>query len=294
MVLEDRQAEPVRGIRRPASGFAIDPGKLLRWRAKRAWSRDDLAARIKALNLTDTVTGQPYTVGKYAITKIENGGRNPKPRTLRALCLGLSTPGDPCQPEDLLLPDEDVDGDWDDLGTTTEESRERLAASTRLREFADQHGIPYHQDGQVIYSRSLRDAYALAEAGAPEADVTEAIAAAISAARVAESVRRLTRGERGHQPAARHVGGGIVMDGDGGLIDVQNQPGLADDELIDALSLTPAAHNALIRAGIRTIGQLTAYDGKDLAADGVPAKAIREIRTAILGHGRALRGDVAA
>jgi transcriptional regulator with XRE-family HTH domain len=275
MVLEDRRAEPARAIRRPASGFAIDPGALIRWRAKRAWSRDDLAARIAALNLTDTVTGKPYTVGKYAITKIENGGRSPKPRTLRALCLGLSTEDEPCQPEDLLLPDENVDGDWDDLGVTLDQRRDRVTASSKLRKFAEKHGIPFHQDGRVVYSRPLRDAYALAEAGAPEADVAEAVAVAISAAQVSEAVRRLTRSERARQPASQPAG-------------------LPDDALIDALSLAPAAHNALIRANIRTIGQLAARDRPSLAAAGVPAKAIREIDAAVTRHGRALRNDAAA
>lgn len=274
MAPEDQARPAHAAIRRPASGFEIDPGKLIRWRAKRSWSRDDLALRIKNLDLHDEVTGQPYTVTRDAIAKIENGGRNPKPRTLRALCLGLSLADDPCVPEDLLMPEPEEGlepGDEADAGQ---------ADYAGIREFAEANDIPWHRNGRVHFSKSLRDAYALAEAGAPEADIAEAITAAKTTARVAEAVARIVHGEprKPGRPADREA--------------PARCPG--GKTLIDVLDLSAPAHNALISAGINTIGQLEQHSPQDLSDKGVRPKAVREIGAAMVRNGRELAGDAAA
>ena len=75
------------GLRRPASGIAIDAGRLTRMRKERSWDREDLA-RAAGLSVS-------------MISKIENKERRPRATTLAAICAALN-----CTPGDLLLPDE--------------------------------------------------------------------------------------------------------------------------------------------------------------------------------------------
>jgi transcriptional regulator with XRE-family HTH domain len=72
------------GIRRPASGIAIDIRRLIRLRHQRSWSRADLAA---AAGLSVSMIG-----------KIENRERQPGTGTLRSICAALG-----CDISELLL-----------------------------------------------------------------------------------------------------------------------------------------------------------------------------------------------
>jgi transcriptional regulator with XRE-family HTH domain len=78
-------------IRRPASGVAIDPARLIAMRARRGLSRLQLAQR--------TLERDPEGSGisRDAIAKIENGQRRPKTATLAMLCDALD-----CTEGDLL------------------------------------------------------------------------------------------------------------------------------------------------------------------------------------------------
>ena len=170
----ERQAGPAAQVlKRPGIGIVIDPARVRWWREnQRALSREDLANRITALGLTDELTGRPLTLTKDAIAKIENPhpvrGRNPKPRSVRALCAGLG-----CNPEDLMpdgpLPGADAAG----------RRRRRSGHLRGLREFAIANKIRYTKpSGGMSYSRPLRDAYALAVSGASDEEVAAAVAVA--------------------------------------------------------------------------------------------------------------------
>lgn len=168
----ERQAEPAaQVIKRPGIGIVIDPKRVRWWREnKRALSREDLSLRIAALGLRDDA-GRPLTLTKDAIAKIENPdpvrGRNPKPRSVRALCAGLG-----CSPEDLMP-------DGPPPGTETAGRRRRSGHLRGLREFAIANKIRYTKpSGGMSYSRPLRDAYALAVSGASDEEVAAAVAVA--------------------------------------------------------------------------------------------------------------------
>ena len=61
--------------------------QLMLARVARGWSRQDLADAIAALGLT--WRGEPLTVSAGAITRHENGNRQPRPRALHAYRLAL-------------------------------------------------------------------------------------------------------------------------------------------------------------------------------------------------------------
>jgi transcriptional regulator with XRE-family HTH domain len=170
------QAAPA-AVRRPASGVAIDPSRLAWYRESDdmghpTWSRQDLSDAVARLRLTED--GEPLTVTRDAIAKIENGERRPKARTVRALCaaLGISV-RDLMTGGDQLVPHDDA-----------EERRLRLAHNKDLRSFARAHGIQYRNpvSGRVYYSVPLETAFAASVAGASEQDMAGLIAAARGAA----------------------------------------------------------------------------------------------------------------
>jgi DNA-binding Xre family transcriptional regulator len=78
-------------IRRPASGVAIDPAKLIAMRSRRSLSRLQLSV------LTAQRDPEGNGISRDAIAKIENGQRRPKTATLAMLCDALD-----CTPEELL------------------------------------------------------------------------------------------------------------------------------------------------------------------------------------------------
>jgi hypothetical protein len=169
---EERQESPAApAVKRPGIGIVVDPARVRWYREhKRAMSREDLSLRITKMNLLDE-RGDPLTLTRDAIAKIENPhpvrGRNPKPRSVQALCAGLG-----CEPEDLM-----PDGPPLRAGAA---GRHRSTGYLRgMREFAIEHGIRHTKpSGGMSYNRPLRDAYELFAGGAPDEDVAVAIAAA--------------------------------------------------------------------------------------------------------------------
>lgn len=71
------------GIRHPASGIAIDTGRLVRLRREKQWTRADLAEKAG--------------LSPSMISKIENRERRPRTATLAAICAALG-----CGVTDLL------------------------------------------------------------------------------------------------------------------------------------------------------------------------------------------------
>ncbi len=65
--------------------------QLMLHRIALGWSRQDLSDAITALGLTDG-RGQPVTVSAGAITRHENGNRQPRPRAVHAYRLALGLP----------------------------------------------------------------------------------------------------------------------------------------------------------------------------------------------------------
>ena len=182
------QAAPAT-IRRPASGIAIDPGRMIWYREDRIWSRQDLSDAVARLDLTDE-NGGDLTVTRDAIAKIENGERKPKARTVRALCAALGIGvrdllpgGDPLMPH-----------------AGAEERKLRLAHNKDLRTFARAHGIQYRNpvSGRVYYSVPLEEAFAASVAGYDE----EVLASLVTAA-------------RGSVPEAEGQAGNGITAGDG-------------------------------------------------------------------------------
>jgi transcriptional regulator with XRE-family HTH domain len=137
------------------SGIAIDPGRLT-WHRESddnhpIWSRQDLSDAVARLGLTDE-NGDPLTVTRDAIAKIENGERKPKARTVRALCEALAVGVRDLMPGgDPLVPH-----------AGAEERKLRLAHNRDLRAFARAHGIQYRNpvSGRVYYSVPLEEAFA--------------------------------------------------------------------------------------------------------------------------------------
>jgi transcriptional regulator with XRE-family HTH domain len=251
VMTEERRdlAAPV-AIKRPASGIAIDPERLAWWRETRGWSRQDLSDAVARLRLTDEY-GEPLTVTRDAIAKIENGERKPKARTVRALCDALSGPDDPCTPRDLMPGGEPLPPHAD-----AEERKLRLAHNKDLRAFARAHGIQYRNpvSGRVYYSVPLKDAFSAAVAGAGD----ESVAALVAAAR---------------EPARAEAGS-----------PARPEPGPAGSEItlddgIGQLDLSVRTHNTLIRMGIRTIADLTRTRADELLGlRGFGVTSLAEIR----------------
>jgi transcriptional regulator with XRE-family HTH domain len=254
------QAAPA-AVRRPASGVAIDPGRLAWYRQSDdmghpTWSRQDLSDAIARLGLADE-NGEPLTVTRDAIAKIENGERSPKPRTVRALCaaLGISVRDLMPDPDHPLVPHDDA-----------EERKLRLAHNKDLRAFARAHGIQYRNpvSGRVYYSVPLEVAFAASVAGASEQDMAGLIEQA-----------------RGAAPETGVTGGNSVTGGDG----------------IGELDLSVRTHNTLIRgfghgSGIRTIAELTRYSADELLdLRGFGAASVTEVRGKLAAAGFALAGE---
>jgi transcriptional regulator with XRE-family HTH domain len=260
-------------VRRPASGISIDPERLTWWRESRGWSRQDLSDAVTALGLTDD-DGGPLTVTRDAIAKNEKGGnalggRKPKARTVRALCLALSTEENPCTPRDLLPGGEPLPPHRE-----AEVRRLRLEHNRELRDFAREHGIRYRNpvSGRVYYSKPLQAAYDLAVMGASDGVLAEAIATAIAAQAAGQD-------EPGEDDA---IYGLTVLDG------------------IENLDLSVRTHNCLIRGElpggrrepVRTIGELTVRDAawlRKLRNFG-PA-SLAEVREQLALAGFALAGE---
>lgn len=230
MTQERQENSPV-AVRRPASGITIDPERLTWWRESRGWSRQDLSDAVTALGLADD-DGTPLTVTRDAIAKNEKGGnalggRKPKGRTVRALCLALSTPEIPCTPRDLLPGGEPLPPHRE-----AEVRKLRLDHNRELRDFAKAHGIRWRKpvSGRVYYSVPLRDAYDLAVMGAPD----EALAAAIATAIAAQDA------------------GQDEPDEDDMLY------GLTPLDGIENLDLSARTHNCLLRGELSVTGEMPA------------------------------------
>jgi transcriptional regulator with XRE-family HTH domain len=253
---EQHQLPAPAAIRRPASGISIDPGRLMWWRESLGWSRQELSDEITALDLKDK-DGAPLTVTRDAISKIENGERQPKSRTLRALCAGLR-----CTPRDLM-----PDSTQLTPHMSAEARRNRLAHNRELRLFARQHGIRYKNpvSGRVYYSVPLREAFNLAAGGADD----EAAAAAVTAALASSG-----------------------DDQDGSQDDTVY--GVTGQDGIDELGLSVRTFNCLDRAGIRTIEDLAGRTAADL--DGIRAfgaASMAETRERLAAAGFTLSGEIA-
>lgn len=167
VMTEERQEQ---AVRRPASGISIDPDRLTWHRENKPWSRQDLSDAVARLDLTGEA-GEPLTVTRDAIAKIENGERKPKARTVRALCQALGiTVRDLMPGGDPLVPHEEA-----------EERKLRLAHNRDLRIFARAHGIQYRNpvSGRVYYSVPLEEAFAASVGDCDD----ETLAALVAAAR---------------------------------------------------------------------------------------------------------------
>jgi transcriptional regulator with XRE-family HTH domain len=260
-------------LRRPASGISIDPERLTWWRESRGWSRQDLSDAVTRLSLADD-DGAPLTVTRDAIAKNEKGGntlggRKPKARTVRALCLALSTPENPCTARDLLPGGEPLPPHRE-----AEVRRLRLEHNRELRDFARAHGVRYRNpvSGRVYYSVPLKAAYDLAVMGAADEVLAGAIATAIAAQAAGQD-------EPGEDDA---IYGLTVLDG------------------IENLDLSVRTQNCLLRGDLpsghrepaRTIGELaakTAEQLKDFRNFG-PA-SLAEVREQLSLAGFALAGE---
>jgi len=253
VMTEERQGQAApAAIRRPASGIAIDPARLAWWRESRGWSRQDLSDEVARLDLTDE-NGEELTVTRDAIAKIENGERKPKARTVRGLCLALSVPGDECTPRDLL-----PGGDPLTPHAGAEERKLRLAHNKDLRTFARAHGIQYRNpvSGRVYYSVPLEEAFAASVAGYDNETLASLVAAA-----------------RGSAPEAGGQPGNGITAADG----------------IEELDLSVRTHNTLVRAGIRTIADLTRVGAGELTGlKGFGASSLGELREKLTAAGFAL------
>lgn len=248
------QEEPVQpapaAVRRPRSGITIDPARLRWYREDKPWSPQELEDAITRLGLRDD-DGRPLTVTRDAITKIENGERKPKARTIRAIiaALGITvrdlTPGGP-----PLVPH-----------AGAEERRLRLDHQRDLRRFARAHGIRYRNpgSGRVYYSVPLHTAFEAAVAGYDDKTVTELIALARDAG-----------------PSGRS----------------EDEPGVTEQDGIEALNLSARTHNALIRHGVRTVGDLIPLSpDKLLSIAGIGPSSLAEITGQLGAAGFTLHGE---
>jgi transcriptional regulator with XRE-family HTH domain len=250
VMTEDRPGQAA--VKRPASGISIDPARLAWHREDRIWSRQDLSDAVARLKLADE-SGEPLTVTRDAIAKIENGERKPKARTVRALCaaLGITV-------RDLMPDSEPLDPHAE-----AEERARRLDYNKDLRAFAREHGIRYRNQasGRVYYSVPLQVAYEAAVSDASDAVVTALIAAA-----------------REGQDAPFS----LAPPGEG----------IAADDSIDELDLSVRAHNTLIRTGIRTVADLTRTRAEELTGlRGFGGASLAEVREKLGAAGFALHGE---
>lgn len=138
-------------IARPGSGVAVEPRRVMAMRMDRLLSRKQVSDRIAALGLTDE-HGEPVTVGRDHLGKIETGWRKPSLDAMKALCTVLEcradelTPGGPA----ITMP------------ASARARQSRLDHNRELRDFAIQHGLRYKnpRTGRVYYKKVLRRAYA--------------------------------------------------------------------------------------------------------------------------------------
>lgn len=237
-------------VRRPRSGITIDPARLRWYREDKPWSPQELEDAVTRLGLRDD-DGRPLTVTRDAITKIENGERKPKARTIRALiaALGISvrdlTPGGP-----PLVPHADA-----------EERRLRLDHQRDLRKFARAHGIRYRNpgSGRVYYSVPLHTAFEAAVAGVSEDELIRLI--------------------------------DLARDGQESLGRPEDEPRVSPDDGIEALNLSARTHNALIRHGVRTAGDLVKLDPvRLLSFTGIGNASLAEITEQLAAAGYELHG----
>jgi transcriptional regulator with XRE-family HTH domain len=123
---------------------------VLTTRQKRLLKRWQLSEKIAALGMTDT-HGNPVTLGKDFLGKIEAGTRKPGLDSFRALCAALE-----CEPEELL-----PGGRMFTLPRALRERKARLDHNRDLRDFAIPRGLRYKnpKTGRVYYGRFLREAY---------------------------------------------------------------------------------------------------------------------------------------
>jgi hypothetical protein len=138
-------------ITRPGSGVAVEPRRVMAMRMDRLLTRKQVSDRIAALGMTDE-HGEPVTVGRDHLGKIETGWRKPSLDAMRALCTVLEcradelTPGGPA----ITMP------------ASAKARQSRLAHNRELRAFAIKHHLRYKNPhtGRVYYSLRLRRAYA--------------------------------------------------------------------------------------------------------------------------------------
>jgi transcriptional regulator with XRE-family HTH domain len=200
-------AAPARVIRRPGASIVIAPWRLTWYRESRGWSRQDLAAAVTSLGWPEEEGGR-VTLTRNALDKLEkgrdNGGRNPKPATLQAICEALSVLDKAPQydendryagfewrrlPEDRIVRIEPRDLFPSGPPLPERESPSQLRAAmvehnAALRAFAEEHVIPYRnpETRRIYYHQSLQDAFALQASGASHDRIEQAVTYARAAA----------------------------------------------------------------------------------------------------------------
>lgn len=264
MTQERQEPREPAAIHRPASGLSIDPRRLAWWRESRGWSRENLSDAITELQLTDE-DGAPLTVTRDAIAKIENGERRPKARTVQALCAALSrvkvAQFDPATgayagdvwraAEEPCSPRDLMPGGAPLAPHLASLARTaRLSYNTELRKFARLHGIRYkNPESGRVYYSK------------PLRDAYELASSGAPAGQVQAMVAQ-ARGEA---------------------------LSVSPDDGIEALDLTVRTHNCLIRAEIRTIGQLTGcHAGQLLGIHDFGSSSLEEVRARLASAGLAL------
>jgi len=138
-------------ITRPGSGVAIDPRRLMAMRHIKDLKRNQLAARIRELDLRDD-KDRPILIGVDHLGKLETGQRKPSQDAFRALCAALE-----CSPLELM-----PGGPALTMPKAARDQKARLDYNDELRRFAIPRGLRYKnpRTGRVYYGKRLREAYA--------------------------------------------------------------------------------------------------------------------------------------
>jgi transcriptional regulator with XRE-family HTH domain len=181
---------------RPGSGIPIDPRLLTAWRNFRALNRQDLSDAIARLWLDGHPDAIPFVhegtvplkggrvhrpkpwapgyricetcagevsggLSKDAIAKIENGGRRPKARTLRALYAALGI-APPALMPGARFPDPDPELEQEPEIRPDQLRRQVHERNRAMRAFADALGRPelYRRpNGRISYTAELAELY---------------------------------------------------------------------------------------------------------------------------------------
>lgn len=136
---------------RPGSGVAVDPRRVMAMRMRRGLKRWQVSGRVTELAMTDD-HGDPVTLGRDHLGKIETGHRKPSLDMMKALCIVLE-----CTSDDLM-----PGGPAISIPVTAKARQSRLDHNRELRAFAIEHSLRYKNPGtgRVYYSKPLREAYA--------------------------------------------------------------------------------------------------------------------------------------